>query len=235
MVHQKNNYTHHHYQPLSLSFVSSASVLVQFTLINVRNIHIYVCSIVYCYNLLYIGEDFISLLSLGLILLHIWANKICLNYSNLLYIALKLDSNPLSIALHANLHSNPLYIAINAKLHSNPLSIALHAKLHSNPLSIALHAKLHSNLLSIALHANLHSNPLSIALHAKLHSNPLSNALNVVNISITLVIEAQVVTYLAIAICQLSWLLTSFSKFCGNEHGLEVLQIKLWKSKIVFI
>ena len=183
MVHQKNNYTHHHYQPLSLSFVSSASVLVQFTLINVRNIHIYVCSIVYCYNLLYIGEDFISLLSLGLILLHIWANKICLNYSNLLYIALKLDSNPLSIALHANLHSNPLYIAINAKL----------------------------------------------------HSNPLSNALNVVNISITLVIEAQVVTYLAIAICQLSWLLTSFSKFCGNEHGLEVLQIKLWKSKIVFI
>jgi hypothetical protein len=188
------------------------------------------------------------LLSLGLILLHIWANKICLNYSNLLYIALKLDSNPLSIALHANLHSNPLYIAINAKLHSNPLSIALHAKLHSNPLSIALHAKLHSNLLSIALHAklhsnplsialhaNLHSNPLSIALHAKLHSNPLSNALNVVNISITLVIEAQVVTYLAIAICQLSWLLTSFSKFCGNEHGLEVLQIKLWKSKIVFI
>jgi hypothetical protein len=196
VVHQKNNYTHHHYQPLSLSFVSSASVLVQFTLINVRNIHIYVCSIVYCYNLLYIGEDFISLLSLGLILLHIWANKICLNYSNLLYIALKLDSNPLSIALHANLHSNPLYIAINAKLHSNPLSIAL---------------------------------------HAKLHSNPLSNALNVVNISITLVIEAQVVTYLAIAICQLSWLLTSFSKFCGNEHGLEVLQIKLWKSKIVFI
>ena len=73
----------------------------------------------------------------------------------------------------------------------------------------------------------LHSNPLSIALNANYYIT------NVVNISVTLVI--QVVTYLAIAICQLSWLLTSFSKFCGNEHGLEVLQIKLWKSKKVFI
>ena len=53
---------------LSLSFLSSFSVLVQSTHINVRNIYIHACSIKQCCNLLYIGEDFISLFNLCLIL-----------------------------------------------------------------------------------------------------------------------------------------------------------------------
>ena len=44
VVHQNNNHTHHHHQP-SLSFLSSFSVFVQSTHINVRNIYIHACSI----------------------------------------------------------------------------------------------------------------------------------------------------------------------------------------------
>ena len=43
VVHQKNSRTHHYH--LSLSFLSSFSVLVQFTHINVGNMYIHACSI----------------------------------------------------------------------------------------------------------------------------------------------------------------------------------------------
>ena len=54
-------------QTLFLSFFLSF-FLIHFTHINVRNIHIHACSIKYCCSLLYIGEEFISLFNLCLIL-----------------------------------------------------------------------------------------------------------------------------------------------------------------------